>query len=107
MVGLTKGIALEYAGKGIRCNAICPGAINTDMRTHLFERVAEEQNISTEEARAAEDAMIAMGRGGEPSEVARAVVFLADKSAFTSRVLRYRSLGEWRQACNQIGYLLH
>ena len=81
VVGLTKGIALEYAGKGIRCNAICPGAINTDMRTHLFERVAEEQNISTEEARAAEDAMIAMGRGGEPSEVARAVVFLADKSA--------------------------
>ena len=51
------------------------------MRTDLFKRVAQEQNISTEEARAAEDAMIAMGRGGEPSEVARAVVFLADKSA--------------------------
>ena len=103
VVGLTKGIALEYAGKGIRCNAICPGAINTDMRTHLFERVAEEQNISTEEARAAEDAMIAMGRGGEPSEVARAVVFLADKSPLTSRVLRYRSLGNGARRVTRLG----
>ena len=62
------------------------------MRTHLFERVAEEQNISTECARAAEDAMIAMGRGGEPSEVLEQSCFSRIKAPYIT-VLRYRSLG--------------
>jgi NAD(P)-dependent dehydrogenase (short-subunit alcohol dehydrogenase family) len=81
VIGFTKAIALEYAPFGIRVNAVCPGAINTDMRTQLFDRIAEEQGISPSEAQAAEDATIAMGRGGEAAEVARAVAFLASENA--------------------------
>lgn len=81
VIGFTKAIALEYAPFGIRVNAICPGAINTDMRTQLFDRIAEEQGISPSEAQAAEDATIAMGRGGEAAEVARTVAFLASDDA--------------------------
>jgi len=81
VIGFTKAIALEYAPFGIRVNAICPGAINTDMRTQLFDRIAEEQGISSSEAQAAEDATIAMGRGGEAAEVARTVAFLVSDDA--------------------------
>lgn len=81
VVGLTKAIALEYANQNIRCNAICPGAINTQMRERLFERLAAEQGISLAEAEQMENSTIAINRGAEPQEVADAVAYLAGPQA--------------------------
>ncbi|MBT3425375.1 MAG: SDR family oxidoreductase [Gammaproteobacteria bacterium] len=81
VVGLTKAMALEYADKGIRFNAVCPGAVNTSMREQLFTRIAEEQGISPQQAQALEDETIALGRGAEPAEIAASVAYLAGPSA--------------------------
>ncbi len=80
-VGLTKAIALEYAAQGIRCNAVCPGVVNTDMRDRLMEHMAEQYNITPEEAERRENETIAIGRGAEASEVADVVAYLAGSAA--------------------------
>jgi NAD(P)-dependent dehydrogenase (short-subunit alcohol dehydrogenase family) len=68
VIGLTKTAALEYAAKGIRVNAVCPGVINTPMAGHVAGGDAEVL------AEMLSDAPI--GRLGEPEEVAAAVVWL-------------------------------
>ncbi|MGI9295952.1 MAG: SDR family NAD(P)-dependent oxidoreductase, partial [Pseudomonadales bacterium] len=80
-VGLTKAISLAYADKGIRCNAVCPGVVNTQMRDQLLERLAEHYDVSIEEAERMENETIAMKRGAEPEEVADAVAYLAGPCA--------------------------
>lgn len=82
VVGLTKTAARENAKKGITCNAICPGFIETDMTSKL-----KEVNGG-----AAWDSMIArvpMGYAGKPSDVGNLVAFLAsDEAAYiTSEVI--------------------
>ena len=81
LIGLTKAVALEFADRNVRCNAVCPGAINTAMRDSLFERMSKEQGITVDDARRLEDATIAMGRGGEPDEIADCVNYLASPAA--------------------------
>ena len=74
LIGLTKSVAKEYASKGIRCNAIAPGFIKTDMtETH-----AENPLLS----------MIPLGRMGEPEEVADAAAYLIGAKYVTGEVLR-------------------
>ena len=82
VVGLTKTAARENAKKGITCNAICPGFIETDMTVKL-----KEVNGG-----AAWDSMMAripMGYAGKPSDVGNLVAFLAsDEAAYiTSEVI--------------------
>ena len=82
VVGLTKTAARENAKKGITCNAICPGFIETDMTLKL-----KEVNGG-----AAWDSMIArvpMGYAGKPSDVGNVVAFLAsDEAAYvTSEII--------------------
>lgn len=82
VVGLTKTAARENAKKGITCNAICPGFIETDMTLKL-----KEVNGG-----AAWDSMMAripMGHAGKPSDVGNLVAFLAsDEAAYiTSEVI--------------------
>ncbi|MDO4322516.1 MAG: 3-oxoacyl-ACP reductase FabG [Lachnospiraceae bacterium] len=82
VVGLTKTAARENAKKGITCNAICPGFIETDMTCRL-----KEVNDG-----AAWDSMIArvpMGYAGKPSDVGNLVAFLASDEAsyITSEVI--------------------
>lgn len=82
VVGLTKSAARENAKKGITCNIICPGFIETDMTSKL-----KEVNGG-----AAWDSMIArvpMGYAGKPSDVGNMVAFLAsDEAAYiTSEVI--------------------
>ena len=82
VVGLTKTAARENAKKGITCNAICPGFIETDMTSKL----KEVNGV------AAWDSMIArvpMGYAGKPSDVGNLVAFLAsDEAAYiTSEVI--------------------
>jgi NAD(P)-dependent dehydrogenase (short-subunit alcohol dehydrogenase family) len=75
VVGLTKNIAVEYATKGIRCNAVGPGYIETPL-------LSENMN---EEALKAIAAKSPMNRLGTAQEVADLVVFLSsDKSSFTT-----------------------
>lgn len=74
LLGLTRCAALEYAARGIRVNAVCPGFIVTPM----LERAGLLQN---DEVRKTIEAMHAMKRMGRPEEVAEAVLFLASQKA--------------------------
>jgi 3-oxoacyl-[acyl-carrier protein] reductase len=78
LIGFTKSLAREVAGRNVRVNAIAPGFINTAMT----EKLNEEQKDALR-------AQIPLGRIGEPSEVAKVVVFLASdlSSYLTGQVI--------------------
>jgi 3-oxoacyl-[acyl-carrier protein] reductase len=74
MIGLTKSVAKELGSRNIRCNAIAPGFIETEMTEALPEETRKEWCEG-----------IALKRGGSPEDVANAVLFLAsDMSAYVS-----------------------
>jgi 2-keto-3-deoxy-L-fuconate dehydrogenase len=80
VIGLTKAVAADYVQKGIRCNAVAPGTVDTPS---LHDRINAFPD--PEEARRAFVARQPMGRIARPEEIAPAVVFLAsDESAFTT-----------------------
>ncbi|ACU93049.1 3-oxoacyl-(acyl-carrier-protein) reductase [Capnocytophaga ochracea DSM 7271] len=78
IIGFTKSIALELGSRNIRCNAIAPGFIETEMTAVLDEKVVQGWRD-----------VIPLKRGGQPEDVANACVFLAsDMSAYiTGQVL--------------------
>lgn len=78
VIGLTKSVARELASRGITCNAVAPGFIETDMTAVLSEKV-----------KAAAEAQIPMKKMGKPEDVAAAVAFLASDAAryITGQVL--------------------
>ena len=82
VVGLTKAVAIDFIGKGIRCNCICPGTIATPS---LEERIRQLGRQLGSEAKA-RDLFIArqpMGRLGTPEEIAYVAVYLAaEESAY-------------------------
>ncbi len=73
---LIKSIATDYGMQNIRANCVCPGYINTPLGDKYFEIQYDPQA-----ARDAADAMHAIGRMGEPEEVANCVAFLAGDDA--------------------------
>ena len=78
VIGLTKSVAADFVTKGIRCNAVCPGTVESPS---LHDRMRALGDLET--ARAAFVARQPMGRLGTPEEVAELVLFLAsDESAF-------------------------
>jgi len=80
VIGLTKAVAADFVAQGIRCNAICPGTIETPS---LHERLRDTGDY--EGALSAFVARQPMGRLGQAAEVAALALYLAsDESAFTT-----------------------
>ena len=73
VIGLTKSAALEYASRGIRINAVCPGAIETPMVAEMVAKEPETMKDITKEQ--------PIGRLGRPEEVASAVLWLCSDGA--------------------------
>ena len=74
LIGFTKSVAAELGSRGIRCNAIAPGFIETEMTKSLDEKVVEEWRNG-----------IPLKRGGTPLDVANTTVFLAsDMSSYVT-----------------------
>ncbi|WP_417408608.1 SDR family oxidoreductase [Hoeflea sp.] len=78
VIGLTKSVAADYVAQGIRCNAICPGTVESPS---LQERMRAQGDYDT--ARAAFIARQPMGRLGTPEEIADLAVYLAN-ATYTS-----------------------
>ncbi|GEN68740.1 MULTISPECIES: 3-oxoacyl-[acyl-carrier-protein] reductase [Chryseobacterium] len=70
VIGFTKSVALELGSRNIRCNAIAPGFIETEMTAVLDEKIVQEWREG-----------IPMKRGGQPADVANACVFLGSEMA--------------------------
>jgi NAD(P)-dependent dehydrogenase (short-subunit alcohol dehydrogenase family) len=77
VLGMTRNAAIDYAPDGIRINAICPGAIDTPMlRAAIERRGRDPQDVA--------DRLSVLGRFGDPSEIAKAALWLcSDASSFT------------------------
>lgn len=81
VIGLTKSVAADFVGRGIRCNAICPGTVETPS---LEERLSAHGDY--DKARAAFIARQPMGRIGRPEEIADLVVYLAAATYTTGQI---------------------
>lgn len=73
VIGLTRSAALEYAARGIRINAVCPGIIETPMVAGMKTSEAEAMNALMKE--------VPIGRLGQPEEIASAVLWLCGPGA--------------------------
>jgi 3-oxoacyl-[acyl-carrier protein] reductase len=74
IIGFTKSVALELGSRNIRCNAVAPGFIETEMTEVLDEKTVQGWRDA-----------IPMKRGGQPQEIADACVFLgSDMSSYIS-----------------------
>jgi NAD(P)-dependent dehydrogenase (short-subunit alcohol dehydrogenase family) len=81
VVGLTKSIAAEFGEFGIRCNAICPGMVDTDMGDDEYQFISLMEGITIDEARRRAAEKIALRRQCGPDEVADVVAFLCGPAA--------------------------
>jgi 2-keto-3-deoxy-L-fuconate dehydrogenase len=85
VIGLTKSVAADFITNGVRCNAICPGTVESPS---LRDRIAAQAKASGQTLEQVEAAFIArqpMGRLGRVEEIAALAVYLAsDESSFTT-----------------------
>ena len=76
VIAFTRQVAVQYAGTGVRCNAICPGTVDSPWVGRLLAAASDP-----EQSRAALVARQPMGRLGTPAEIARAALYLASDDA--------------------------
>jgi 2-keto-3-deoxy-L-fuconate dehydrogenase len=81
VIGLTKSVAADYVSRGVRCNAICPGTVETPS---LDDRLRAQGDY--EKTRAAFIARQPIGRVGRPEEIADLVVYLASATYTTGAI---------------------
>ena len=85
VIGLTKSVAADFVAARIRCNAICPGTVDSPS---LRQRIAEQARFANQDEATVMAAFVArqpLGRIGAPEEIAALVTYLAsDEAAFTT-----------------------
>jgi NAD(P)-dependent dehydrogenase (short-subunit alcohol dehydrogenase family) len=81
VVGLTRAVAAEYAGTGVRVNAVCPTFVRTEMTDRSIANIVQRTGRTPQQAEEALAATAPLGRLLEADEVAEAIVFLASPAA--------------------------
>jgi 2-keto-3-deoxy-L-fuconate dehydrogenase len=85
VIGLTKSVAADYVAQGVRCNAICPGTIQSPSLNERIAAQASTGGLTEEEARAGFIRRQPIGRLGRVEEIAALAVYLgSDESSFTT-----------------------
>lgn len=85
VIGLTKSVAADFVAEGIRCNAICPGTVESPSLRQRISAQAQATGNTLEEVEAAFVARQPMGRLGRTEEIAALAVYLAsEESGFTT-----------------------
>jgi 2-keto-3-deoxy-L-fuconate dehydrogenase len=85
VIGMTKAVAVDFVARGIRCNAICPGTVDSPSLRDRIRAQAVASGQQEADVLAAFQARQPMGRLGTPEEIAMLAVYLAsDESSFTT-----------------------
>jgi 2-keto-3-deoxy-L-fuconate dehydrogenase len=85
VIGMTKAVAADFITKGIRCNAICPGTVESPSLAQRIEAQAKASGQTVAQVQAAFVARQPIGRVGTTAEIAALAVYLAsDESSFTT-----------------------
>lgn len=81
VLSMTRSFAFQYAGRGVRVNAVCPGIIDTPMQDKVLADIAAQRDITAQELDAARLSMVPLGRAATPRECAEVMVFLLSDAA--------------------------